>query len=103
MATPEQRKKIKATYGKRAWRLNNLYSVVDKRGHIVPFRCNKAQQYFLDNMHTLNLILKARQLGFSTFIQLLELDACLWRSNTEAGVIAHTREDAEILLRGVAG
>lgn len=46
-------------------------------------------------MHALNVILKARQLGFTTFIQILMLDECLFRPNTAAGVVAHNREDAE--------
>lgn len=94
--TPQE--KVDATYGNPVWRLNNLYSVVDKKGHIVPFRCNGPQSHFLENMHTLNIILKARQLGFSTFIQLYMLDACIWGKNIGAGVIAHTREDAEIMF-----
>lgn len=48
-----------------------------------------------------NLILKARQLGISTFVSLLFLDRCLFNSNQHAGIIAHTREDAEQLFRRV--
>lgn len=77
------------------WRLNNLYTIKDKAGKAIPFRLNWAQQKFFDDLWYLNLNLKARQLGFTTFIQLLMLDGCLFTSNTNAGVIAHTREDAE--------
>lgn len=77
------------------WRLNNLYTIKDKQGKAVPFRLNWGQQKFFDDLWYLNLNLKARQLGFTTFIQLLMLDSCLFTSNTNAGVIAHTREDAE--------
>lgn len=48
-----------------------------------------------------NLILKARQVGISTFVSLLFLDRCLFNSNQHAGIIAHTREDAEMLFRRV--
>jgi hypothetical protein len=47
------------------------------------------------------LILKARQLGISTFVSLLFLDRCLFNSNQHTGIIAHTREDAEMLFRRV--
>ena len=77
------------------WRLNNLYIIKDKSGSAVPFRTNWAQEKFFSDLWYLNLILKARQLGFTTFIQLYMLDNCLFNSNTSAGVIAHTREDAE--------
>lgn len=77
------------------WRLNNLYTIKDKAGRAVPFRLNWAQDKFFFDLWYLNLNLKARQLGFTTFIQLLMLDSCLFTSNVNAGVIAHTREDAE--------
>jgi hypothetical protein len=79
----------------RRWRLNNLYMIKDKAGYAVPFRLNKAQDQLLDQLWSLNVILKARQMGFTTLIQLLMLDACLFNSNTSAGIVAHTREDAE--------
>ena len=77
------------------WRLNNLYTIRDKSGNAVPFRTNWAQEKFFEDMWFLNLILKARQLGFTTGIQLYMLDSCLFNSNTAAGVIAHNRDDAE--------
>ena len=77
------------------WRLNNLYSITNEKGEHIPFRCNWAQNELLDGLHYLNVILKARQLGFTTLIQLYMLDQCIFNSNTHAGTIAHTREDAE--------
>lgn len=81
------------------WRLNNLYWITDKVGKRVPFRMNWAQQAWFDEMHYNHIILKARQLGFSTFIQLLMLDSCVFDPNIRAGVIAHTRDDAEAIFR----
>lgn len=77
------------------WRLNNLYYITDETGSHIPFRPNWAQNKLLDEMHYLNVILKARQLGFTTLIQLYMLDQCVFNSHTHAGTIAHTREDAE--------
>jgi hypothetical protein len=48
-----------------------------------------------------NVILKARQLGISTFVCLLFLDRCLFNSNLSAGIIAHTLEDAQQMFRRV--
>ncbi len=78
-----------------AWRLNNLYWITDADGQRIPFKMNWAQESLYENIHYLNLILKARQLGFTTFIQLIMLDACVFLPNQRAGVIAHNREDAE--------
>ena len=82
----------------RKWRLNNLYKIVDKHGHIVKFQLNPAQEKLLGGLHFLNVILKARQLGFSTFVLLLALDCSLFNKNFSAGLIAHTLDDAKYLL-----
>lgn len=87
--------KIAAKLGDRAWRLNNLYTVETKTGEVQPFRMNAAQAHLLANLHCFNVVLKARQRGFTTFISLLMLDACLFNGHTRAGVVAHTRDDAE--------
>ena len=77
------------------WRLNNLYWITDEKGQHIRFRTNWAQEALLDEMWYLNVILKARQLGFTTLIQLYMLDQCVFNSNVQAGVIAHNRDDAE--------
>ncbi len=83
------------------WRLNNLYFIIDKHGHQRRFQCNWAQEKLHREMWYCNVILKARQLGISTFVCLLFLDRCLFNSNLSAGVIAHTREDAEYLFKRI--
>jgi hypothetical protein len=67
----------------------------DESGEAIPFRLRPLQEKFLVEQHGFDLILKARQLGFTTVIQLDYLDDCLFNPNTAAGVIAHNREDAE--------
>lgn len=74
---------------------NGFYSIKDKDGKIVPFRMNVDQERFILDRHGFDLILKARQKGFTTVIQLDMLDDCLFIPNTASGIIAHTREDAE--------
>ncbi len=76
-------------------RLNNLYWIKDAQGRRIRFRMNRAQEILFEQMHQLNIVLKARQLGFTTFIQLYLLDCCLFNSNVAAGTIAHRLEDAE--------
>jgi hypothetical protein len=82
-------------------RLNNLYYIVDKAGRKTKFRLNWAQEELYKNMWYCNVILKARQLGLSTFVGLLFLDRCLFNPNVSAGIIAHTREDAEKLFKRI--
>src|SRR5690554_2165242 len=77
------------------WRLNNLYKIKNEYGEVVQFRPKPEQTFLYDNLWYLNIILKARQLGMTTFIQLFILDRCLFNDNVNAGIVAHTKEDAE--------
>ncbi len=83
------------------WRVNNLYQIVDKKSNQVTFKLNWAQQQLFEEMHYCNLVLKARQLGISTFICILFLDKCLFGKNISAGIIAHTLEDGQQLFRRI--
>lgn len=83
------------------WRLNNLYCIEDKRGQLVLFKANSVQTKLDQNLHNCNVILKARQMGISTYISLLLLDTCLFNANKHAGIIAHTREDAIQLFKRI--
>ena len=82
-------------FGDLRWRLNNLYYIQDETGARVKFQMNWAQEELFKDLWYNNLILKARQLGFSTFIQVFFLDTCLFNSGMSAGTIAHTRVAAE--------
>ncbi len=82
-------------------RLESLYQIIGKGGVKQLFQLNWAQKELYDGMWHCNLILKARQLGISTFICLLFLDRCLFNSNVSAGIICHTREDAEHLFKRI--
>lgn len=84
----------------RYWRLNNLYWITTGvGGEKVKFKMNWAQKLLYKQMWYLNIVLKARQLGMSTFILIFILDACLFNENVKAGVIAHTKEDVKVLFR----
>lgn len=74
---------------------NGFYKVKDKAGKVVPFCMNPEQEEFLLNRHGMDVILKARQMGFTTVIQLDMLDDCLFIPHTSAGVIAHNLQDAK--------
>jgi len=86
-------------FGDRRWRLDNLYVITDRFGRRVDFRMNSAQAALLDGLHNQNIILKARQRGFTTFIQLFMLDACVFNSDIRGGTIAHTLPDAQVIFR----
>lgn len=92
---------LKAGLSDPKWRLNNLYKIVDKKKRVITFRMNAAQKQLMGNLHTRNVILKARKMGFSTFIQLLILDTALFSSNERAYIIADGLDTAEAIFRDV--
>jgi len=85
----------------RIWRLVSwhVYMIKDKDWFIVPFKPNKQQIYLLKNQHHRNVILKARQLGFSTLIEIQVADAIVFNDNTTTWVIADTLSNAQSLFR----
>jgi len=85
--------------GSKWWRMNNLYFVRDKAGDKVLFVMNFVQSWLMGNLWYLNIILKARQMGFTTFIDIYILDECLFNSGVEAGIIAHNKDDASKIFR----
>jgi hypothetical protein len=60
---------------------------------------NWAQKELYDNLHNFDIILKARQLGITTFFSIYLLDKVLWGENVQAGIIAHTLDDASNIFR----
>lgn len=89
------------------WRLFSgcLYQIIvkgedeDDESFVQPFRPNRAQRRFIRRLWHRNLILKARQLGFTTLIAILWLDHALWNANQRCGMIAQDRETAEAIFR----
>lgn len=81
------------------WRIENLYTVVTKEGRVEPFSPTPAQAQFLREMHGTDIILKARQLGFSTLIEIILLDSCMFHNNISAGIITITEADGIKLLK----
>lgn len=78
---------------------DGFYRIKDKTGKMIPFVMNDDQSKFIAERHGLDLILKARQRGFTTVIQLDMLDDCLFIPNLSAGVIAHSLTDAKAFFK----
>ena len=66
---------------------------------VIPFKPNRAQRRLMARLWYRNLILKARQLGFTTLICILWLDHALFNENQRVGIVAQDRETAEALFR----
>lgn len=85
------------------WRLNNLYRIIDKNGQSIPFKMNAVQEHFYDNMHTRNIVLKARQIGFSTMGILYATDDLIFEENQNSGVVSYSLEHAQHILKKIVG
>lgn len=83
------------------WRLDNLYWIVDKHGKKIKFKMNWAQQEVFNNLWYFSIILKARQLGMTTFFTILYLDQVLFKANVSAAIIAHTDNDSKRIFERV--
>ncbi|QHJ78073.1 MAG: hypothetical protein [Bacteriophage sp.] len=94
MLSPGHLKKL----SNKLWRLNNLYYITDKAGKQIRFTMTSEQLEYFEGMHTRNIILKARQLGFTTEVCIIQLDAALFES-AKCALIAHTLNDAKRLFR----
>lgn len=79
----------------KAWRINHLYKIKNKQKQLVTFKLNRAQKHFAKNAHTRNIILKSRQLGFTTYETIDSLDDLLFVRNYDALFIAHGLEPAK--------
>ena len=86
------------------WRVcsGRLYKIMVKEGSgegVVPFIPNRAQRRLLTRLWHRNIILKARQLGFTTLVAILWLDHALFNADQRCGIIAQDREAAEAIFR----
>lgn len=74
------------------WRINHLYKIRNKEGELITFKRNRAQQHYAEHRWFRNLILKSRQLGFTTDEAIDSLDDVLFTPNVDALMIAHNLE-----------
>lgn len=86
------------------WRIQNLYAIRNKKGEIVPMRLNKHQWRLVDVLIKNSvgepiIILKPRQIGYSTFIKIWVLDDVLFYSGINAVTQSHKKESLEDLFQ----
>lgn len=81
------------------WRLTNLYYITNKSGEEILFNLNWAQKELFYGDWNKTIILKARQLGITTYWAIFFLDECFWYKNTFSGIIAHNRESSEDIFK----
>ncbi len=78
-----------------------LLYIRTKRGALKPLCANRAQQHFEERRGTENIVLKARQMGLSTWVAGRFLLRTLRFPGTTTLMVAHTRESAHSLFTAV--
>ena len=103
---PSTKDEMAACLADPMWRLcsGQLYKILVKEddeddGMVVPFRPNRAQRRFMARIWHRNIILKARQLGFTTLICILFLDHALFNADQRCGIVAQDKDAAEAFFR----
>ena len=71
------------------------FKIVTKKATIIPFYPNIAQKHFYNNMSKRDIILKARQLGFTTLLKMIDLNYFMNKRNQNILTIANIRENAD--------
>ena len=101
MTEKQQIEEIKNLLSNKEHRKNSgvLYCIKNKAGDKVKYKPKPAQLHYQKNKHTKNIILKARQLGFSTEIDIDVLDEVLFNSYFSAGIIADNKDSADRIFR----
>jgi len=76
-----------------------FYKILWKDGKIVPYKPNTYQILLQETQHTRNIILKARQIWFSTEIDIEALDFWIKHPWVRVGIIAQDKKAAEDIFR----
>jgi len=101
--TPEQAAELEELLKDPIWRISNLYYIVDRDGQDILFIPNDQQLKVLRDYYVKGykrqVILKARQLGMSTLIEIMILDMILWTNLFQACILADTAENAKKLMK----
>ena len=79
----------------------SLLRVRNKRGRLVKLESNAAQREFELRCGTKNIVLKARQMGISTWVAARFFLSTITRPGTLTVQVAHTQDAAEEIFRMV--
>lgn len=81
------------------WRIENLYTIIDKEGNAVPFWQNEIQKKVSNSKHSRKMVLKARQFGISTNEIVDLFDDAIFTKNTTSVILAHEQDSIKKLFR----
>jgi hypothetical protein len=82
----------------RDWLIERILQIRPKAGGVELLRLNRAQREYSQNCGKQNIVLKARQLGITTYVAARFFLQTITRPGTVAVQVAHTQESAEAIF-----
>jgi len=79
----------------------NFIKIIDNNGESVPFILNPEQEQFTDEMVKFNIILKGRQIGFTTWSLAYMLYSAITKPDTSYLMMTHHNKVTQSLLRRI--
>src|ERR1700689_336095 len=76
-----------------------MLKVRDKRRHVVRLRVNRAQKEYSQNCTQRNIVLKARQLGLTTYVAARFFLRTITQPGTVTVQVAHDQDSAEEIFK----
>lgn len=92
---------MSSPYEKSALFIEDHLTIIDKNGKEVPFKLNDIQRKFVEEATGKDIILKGRQMGFSSFILGAFTKDFIFKENSLSVVIADIADNAQDLLARV--
>lgn len=88
-------------YAKNKLFIENELTIIDKTGSVIPFNLNVIQNRFVEEATGKDIILKGRQMGFSSFILGAFTKDFIYKDNSLSVVVADIADNAQDLLARV--
>jgi hypothetical protein len=83
-------------------RVRNLYRINDKLSNAATFFIpNEPQDRFLRSRQGRDIVLKSRQIGFTTLSAIRGLDYALWEPNSKCGIMAHLQNTVTTIFNDI--
>lgn len=95
-------------FARPAWRIRNLYKIMSstptgEEAGVIPFRPTPEQSEIIEAIYTRKeefiVVVKSRQLGLSTVVCLIILDAIMFGTGLNISIVDQTADDAEKKLK----
>lgn len=100
-ATSKNNKSLQKVMGDFRLFAKNFIKIIDNNGDSIPFILNPEQEQFTEEMTKYNIILKGRQIGFTTWSLAYMLYSAITKPDTSYLMMTHHNKVTQSLLRRI--